>query len=75
MGPRYFKAGFSESERRVDDNVDSNNREGRINLSPLEIMLRADLDGRRRSEAKGDDGAVNGMMTKLSLSLINLKGS
>ena len=75
MGPCNIKEGFGESKGGVDDDVDCNYGKGRVDFPPLEVMLQANLDGGGRSEAKGNDRAVNGAMTKLSLSLIDLKGS
>ena len=73
--PRDFKVGFREGEGGVDDDMDGNNGKGRVYFSPLEIMFRTNLDGRRGGEAEGDDGAVNRKMSKLSFSSIGLKGS
>ena len=75
VGACNIKEGFWEGEGRVDDDVDGNNSQGRVNFSPLEVMFRANLNGRWRSKTEGDDGMINGTMTELSFSFIGLKGS
>ena len=73
VGSRDIADGFGECKGWMNDDVDSNNGEGRVDFSPLEVMLQANLDGRGRSEAKGDDRTINGAMPKLSFSPVNLK--
>ena len=74
MSPSDVKEGFCKSEGGVDDNVDGNYRERRVYFSPLEVMLRTYLNRGRGSETEGDDGTVNRTVSKLSLSLVDLKG-
>ena len=69
-----FKEGFSEGEGGVNDNMDGDDGKGRIYFSPLEIMFRANLNGRRGSEAEGNNRVVNGTVSKLSFSPIDLRG-
>ena len=67
--------GFGESKRGMNNNVDGDDRQRGINLSPLEVVFRTNLNGRRGSKAERDDGSVNRAMTELPFSSISLKGS
>ena len=75
VGSCNIEEGLGESKGWMDDNVDGNYGKGGIDFSPLEVVFGANLDGRGRSEAEGDDRTVNGAMTKLAFSPISLKGS
>ena len=75
MSPCNVKEGFCEGERGMDDDVDCNQGEGRIDFSPLEVVLGTDLDRGGCGEAEGDDGFINGAMPKLALSSVSLKGT
>ena len=73
MGSRDVEQGFCECKQGMDDGVDGNNGERRIDFSPLEVVLGADLDRGWRSKAEGDNRAINRTMTKLSFGPISLK--
>ena len=75
VGASDVEEGFSESERRMDNKVDSNDRQRRVNFSPLEVMFRAYLNRRRGSEAEGDDRTINGAMSKLPFCPVSLESS
>ena len=70
-----MELGFSEGEQRMDDNVEGNECEGQIYFSPLGVVFRANLNGGRRGEGEGYNRSINGAVSKLSFSSINLKGA
>ena len=59
----------------MDEDMEGDYWEGRVDFSPLEIVFRTDLDRGGCSETEGDDRFVNGTMSKLALSSICLKGA
>ena len=48
---------------------------GGVDFSPLEVMFGTDLDRRGGDKTEGDNGLINGMMSKLALCSIDLKGT
>ena len=75
MSSRDFKVRLFESEGGMDDDVDGNQSERRIDFSPLEVMFRTYLNRGGGSKTEGDDGFINGTMSELALSSIGLKGT
>ena len=54
----YFELGFKEAVNRGDDNVEGEDDKVIFLGSPLEVMLRTNLNGSGVSERGGDDGFV-----------------
>ena len=67
--------GFGESKGGMNNNVDGDDGQRGINFSPLEVVLRTNLNGGRGSKAERNDGSVNRAMAKLPLGSISLKSS
>ena len=74
MIPRNVEERLGEGKGGMDDNMNSDYRKGGVNFSPLEVMFRADLNGRRGGETEGDNGAVNRTVSELSFRPISLEG-
>ena len=73
VGTSYVEKGFGEGERRMNDKMDGNDGQRRVDFSPLEVMLRAYLNRRRGSEAERDDGSINWAMSKLPFCPVSLE--
>ena len=74
MSSSNIKEGFGKCEGWMDDDVDGDNGKGGIDLSPLKVVFRANLNRRRRSEAERNNGTIDWSMTKLSFCPICLEG-
>ena len=75
MSSRNLKVRYFKGEGGVDEDVDGNEWEGRIDFSPLEVMFRTDLNRGGCGETEGNNGFINGAMPELTLSSISLEGT
>ena len=75
VSPSNLKVRLLKSEGGMNDDVDGNQSERRVDFSPLEVMFRAYLNRGWSSKTEGDDGFINGTMSELALSSISLKGT